>query len=205
MTEERQKLEDPLVPIEEYLEAGAHIGSKFKTSNMDRFAYKCRDDGLWVLDITKIDERIKKAVKMISRQDPSKILIVAGREYAQKPAEKAAEKLGAKKKIGRYTPGLLTNPSGKEFLEPDLVITADPSVDKQAIKEAANAKVPVISLCDTSNRVDNIDFILPLNNKGKKSLALTYYLLTRETLKERDVIKEDDEFESEIEDFETEK
>lgn len=208
MTEETQgneKLEDPLIPVEKYLEAGIHIGSKFKTGKMDEFVYKCRDDGLWILDITKIDKRIKEAIKMISRQHPGKILVVAGRSYAQKPAKKMAQTIGADSIIGRYTPGLLTNPEGKEFKEPDLVITADPSVDGQAIKEAAKAKVPVISLCDTSNMVPNIDLIVPANNKGKKSLALTYYLIAREVMKEKGIISEDEEFEPETEDFKTQK
>ncbi|MDY6777945.1 MAG: 30S ribosomal protein S2, partial [Candidatus Nanohaloarchaea archaeon] len=40
--------------------------------------------------------------------------------------------------------------------------------------------------------------------KGKRSVALVYYLLAREYLKERGEIKEDDDFDYEIDDFETE-
>lgn len=205
MPEEQEKLEDPLVEIEKYLEAGAHIGSKYKTGPMSEFAYKCRDDGLWILDLTEVDGRLKKAANLIAQQEPDEVLIVAGRRYAQKPAEKMAEIIGAKTATGRYPPGLLTNPSGKKFLEPGLVFTSDPSVDSQAIKESTKAKVPVISLCDTSNMVKNIDLIVPINNKGKKSLALAYFLITREVLKERGVIKSNDEFSHEIEDFEIKK
>lgn len=203
--EEENKLEDPLVPVEEYLESGIHIGSKFKTGKMDEFTYKCRDDGLWILDIKKIDQRLKKAINMIAREDTNQILVIAGRSYAQKPAKEMAEKIGAEPIIGRYTPGTLTNPEGKEFREPDLIITADPSIDGQAIEEASKAKVPVISLCDTSNMVPNIDLIVPANNKGKKSLALVYYLIAREVLKEKRIISEDEEFEPEVEDFKTQR
>ncbi len=198
---EQGKIENPLVSVEKYLETGAHIGSKYKTGQMDPFTYKCRDDGLWLLNIAKIDERIKKAANMIAEKDPNKILVVAGRKYAQKPAEKMADKIGANSETGRYPPGLLTNPRGDKFLEPELVITADPSVDQQAIEEARISKTPVISLCDTSNMVNNIDLILPINNKGKQSLALAYYLIARETLKNKEIIKENDEFDEEIEDF----
>jgi len=48
---------------------------------------------------------------------------------------------------------------------------------------------------------NGIDFVVPCNNKGKKSLALIFYLLAREYLKEKGVIKEDKEFNYEIEDF----
>ncbi len=208
MPEEKQgekQLEDPLLPIEEYLEAGVHIGSKYKTGKMDEFVYKCRNDGLWILNINKVDQRLKKAVNMIAKQDPAKILVVAGRSYAQKPAKKMADMIGATPVIGRYTPGTLTNPEGKEFREPDLIITTDPAIDGQAIKEAGKAKVPVISLCDTSNMVPNIDLIVPVNNKGKKSLATVFYLLAREVMKEKGIISDNEEFEPEIEDFMTKK
>lgn len=201
--QEKMKLENPLVPLEKYLEAGVHIGSKFKTGKMNEFTYKCRDDGLWVLNITTIDKKIKTAAKMIARQNPDSMMLVAGRTYAQKPAKKMAEIIGAKTVLGRFTPGMLTNPEGREFLEPDLVMTADPSVDRQAIKESKTAKIPVISLCDTSNMVANIDLIIPVNNKGKESLALVYYLLTREVLKEKELIKDNDEFNYEVDDFKT--
>lgn len=203
--QEEMKLKNPLIPIEEYLETGAHIGSKYKTGKMDEFVYKARDDGLWVLDINKIDQRLKRAANMISKEDPAKVLIVAGRSYAQKPAKKLAEMIGAKVTIERYTPGTLTNPEGDEFMEPELLLTADPSIDGQAIEEATKAKVPVISLCDTSNMVQNIDLIIPINNKGKKSLSLAFYLIAREVMKQKGIISENDEFEPEIEDFKTER
>ncbi len=203
--EDKMNLENPLVPLEKYLEAGVHIGSKFKTGKMNEFTYKCRDDGLWVLNITEIDQRIKTAAKMIAKQEPGKILLVAGRTYAQKPVNKMAEILGTKAAIRRFTPGMLTNPKGKKFIEPNLVVTADPSVDRQAIKEARTAKIPVISLCDTSNIVANIDLIIPVNNKGKESLALIYYLLTREALKEKGTIEKNEEFNYKPEDFKTER
>jgi len=44
--------------------------------------------------------------------------------------------------------------------------------------------------------------ILPVNNKGKKSLALVFWLLAREVLKAKGKITSDDEFTHKIEDFE---
>ena len=48
-----------LVPNDTYLKAGIHIGTKFKTKFMSEFIYKTRPDGLSVLNVQKIDERIK--------------------------------------------------------------------------------------------------------------------------------------------------
>ena len=197
MTEEKN-----LVPLEKYLEAGVHIGSKFKSGDMRRFIYKIRNDGLCVLDINNINSRIGTAANFIAQYEPNEILVVAGRAYSQRPAKKFAEAIGAKHITGRFVPGTLTNPSNENFTEPKLLITADPPVDRQAIKEAIKAKVAVLSLCDTSNMTRNIDYILPMNNKGKKALALVYWLLAKEVLKIRGTIKTDDEFDKKPEDFE---
>lgn len=192
-----------LVPLEKYLEAGVHIGSKFKSGDMRRFVYKTRGDGLCVLDVNTLNDRIATAAKFIASFEPEKILVVAGRTYAQKPAKVFAETIGAKYIIGRFIPGTLTNPSNENFVEPELIVTADPPVDRQAIKEAKKAKIPVVSLCDTSNMTRNIDMIIPVNNKGKKALALIYWLLGREVLLNKKIITSEKEYEKVVADFET--
>ncbi|MFH0986567.1 MAG: 30S ribosomal protein S2 [Candidatus Micrarchaeota archaeon] len=192
-----------LIPLEKYLEAGVHIGSKYRSGDMRKFIYKCRNDGLCVLDIAMLNSRIITASKFISRYEPSEVLVVAARNYAQKPSKMFAEAIGAMSVIGRFVPGTLTNPGNDNFLEPKLIVTADPPADRQAIKEAVTAKIPVLSLCDTSNLTKNIDYIIPINNKGKKSLALTYWLLARECLKIRGVIEKDSQFDKTTEDFES--
>ena len=45
-----------LVPLDQYLKSGIHIGTKFKTKYMEQFIYKTRPDGLSVLNLQKIDE-----------------------------------------------------------------------------------------------------------------------------------------------------
>ncbi len=192
-----------LVPLEKLLEAGVHIGSKFKTGNMKRFVYKHRNDGLCVLDVNQTQERIRIAARFLATYDPEDILIVAGRAYAQKPAKTMAETIQAKYVIGRFIPGTLTNPANENFVEPRVVLVADPPIDRQAIQEAKKAKIPVISLCDSSNLTKNIDLVIPANNKGKKSLALIFWLLTREFLKNKGIIKSDSEFKKRPEEYES--
>jgi len=53
--------------------------------------------------------------------------------------------------------------------------------------------IPVIALCDTNNQSNNIDLVIPCNNKGKKSLGLLFYILTKEYMKKRTLIKDDKE------------
>jgi small subunit ribosomal protein S2 len=105
---------------------------------------------------------------------------------------------------GRFRPGTLTNPNAKGFLEPELLIVTDPLADAQALHEAENIGIPVVGLCDTNNETKFLDLVIPTNNKGRRALALVYWILTRELLKEKGKIKSYDDFKSAVEDFEAE-
>lgn len=169
-----------LVSIDEYLAAGVHIGTQQKTQDMMRFVYRVRTDGLYVLDIQSTDERIRVAAKLLSHYDPSRILVVSSRQYGQHPARMFSRSLGTRAMLGRFIPGLLTNPQIHGFFEPDVVIVTDPAGDAQVLKEASSIGVPVVALCDTNNLISNVDLVIPTNNKGRKALSLVYWLLARE-------------------------
>jgi len=202
--EEKKEDEGMLIPEETYMTSGAHIGTRQKTADIKQFIYKVRNDGLYIIDVKKTDERIKIAAKFLSKYDPSSILIVSVRQYGQKPIKKLAEYTGIQVLDGRFRPGTLTNPNAKGFLEPELIILTDPLADVQALHEAENIGIPVIGLCDTNNETKYLDLVIPTNNKGRRALALVYWLLTRATLKEQGKIKSYDEFKPTVEDFEAE-
>ena len=210
MTEEKQKKEvknedeGMAIPEETYMTSGAHIGTRQKTADIKNFIYKVRNDGLYIIDVKKTDERIKIAAKFIVKYDPNSILIVSVRQYGQKPIKKLAEHTGIQVLDGRFRPGTLTNPNAKGFLEPELLIVTDPLADAQALHEAENIGIPVIGLCDTNNETKYLDLVIPTNNKGRRALALVYWLLTRAILKEQDKIKSYDDFKPTVEDFEAE-
>ncbi len=181
------ELKEPLVPVEEYLAAGVHIGTQQKSKDMMKFIYRVRGDGLYILDIQATDERIKTAAKFLSQYDPAKILIVTSRQYGQYPAKKFAETIGGMSVIGRFIPGMLTNQRLNKYIEPDVVVVTDPIGDSQAITEAVQAGIPIVALCDTNNMTKYVDMVIPTNNKGRKALSMIYYLLTREMLHLRGV------------------
>ena len=74
-------------------------------------------------------------------------------------------------------------------------MVTDPAADAQALSEAVKSGLPVVAICDANNRLRNVDLALPANNKGRRSLALVYWLLAREMLKLRGTLKSDLEFE----------
>ncbi len=196
MTEEKL-----LVPQDVYLKSGIHIGTKFRTRYMEKFIYKTRPDGLSVLNLQKIDERIKVAAKFLAHYDPKDILIVSRRENGWKGTRLFGKLTGAKVFAGRYPPGIMTNPNLEIFIEPKIILVTDLWPDKNAVSDANLVGIPVIALCDTNNQSNNVDLVVPCNNKGKKSLGLFFYILTREFLREKGLIGKDEEMKEKIEDF----
>ncbi len=201
-SDEKNEEEGLLVQEDVYLTSGVHIGTQQKSADMKEFIYKVRTDGLYVLDIKKTDRRIKMAAKFLAKVDPSRILVVAARQYGQKPSKLFARTIGASIFAGRFVPGTLTNPNLPEYTEPDILLVTDPAADQQALREAMKLRIPVIGLCDANNETRNVDLIIPTNNKGRRALATVYWLLTREVQKARGEIGSDEDFTLTLEDFE---
>ncbi|WP_457742496.1 30S ribosomal protein S2 [Thermococcus sp.] len=195
-------MEEYLVPLDQYLAAGVHIGTQQKTQDMKKFIYRVRQDGLYVLDVRKTDERLKVAGKFLAKFDPESILAVSVRLYGQKPVKKFGEVTGAKAIPGRFLPGTMTNPQVKNFFEPDVIIVTDPRADHQAMKEAVEIGIPIVALVDTENFLSYVDLAIPTNNKGRKALALIYWILAREILYNRKEIESREDFKIPVEDFE---
>lgn len=194
--------EELLLPQEIMLSAGIHIGTRMKTKDMEPFIYRVRPDGLFVLDIKRTDERIRVAAKFLARFEPSKIVVVAARLYGHTPVTKFCEMTGAIPIVERFVPGTISNPFYPNRIEPDVVVVSDPRADSQAIKEAASMGIPVMALCSTDNEFSGIDLVIPTNNKGRRALAVVYWLLARQILRERGELPPDKDMNLSIEDFE---
>lgn len=194
--------EELLLPQDTLLSAGIHIGTRMKTKDMMPFIYRVRPDGLFVLDVKKTDERIRIAAKFLARYEPSKIVAVAARLYGREPVRKFCEVTKATPIIGRFIPGMLSNPLYAGRIEPNAVIVSDPKADAQAVKEAGAIGIPVIALCSTDNEFAGVDFVIPTNNKGRRALAVIYWLLARQMLREKGELPADGNPTLTIDDFE---
>ena len=193
--------ENLLIDSNEYLKSGIHIGTKFKTKYMAEFIYKTRTDGLSVLNLKKIDERIALAANMLAQYAPEDIIIVSRRENGWKGLNQLHKLTGIKVINGRYPPGILTNPQLETFTEPKIVMVSDPWPDKNVVEDALKVGLPVIGLCDTNNQSNKIDLVVPCNNKGKKSIGLLYYLIAREYLRKRGILGSSEEMSAKMDDF----
>ena len=194
--------EELLLPRDTLLSAGIHIGTRMKTRDMEPFIYRVRPDGLFVLDVKKTDDRIRVTGKFLSRYEPSKVAVAATRLYAHEPVKKFCELTGAMPLIGRFIPGMLSNPLYPNRVDPEIIVVSDPRADAQAVKEASAVGIPIVALCSTDNEFSGVDLVIPTNNKGRRALAIIFWLLARQVQRERGELAADKNPVATIDDFE---
>jgi small subunit ribosomal protein S2 len=198
-----EKMVVPMLSEKALLATGIRIGTQVRTKSMEQFTTRPRPDGLHLLDYSKTLHRIDVAGKFISFVGPQNVVVYTSRDYGKVPVEKFCEVTKAIPVIGRFMPGTLTNPLFPGHLDVDLIVVADPASDTQAIVEAANMGTPVIAVCDTDNITDDIDLVIPGNNRGRRSLATIFWLLARSVLTHSSLITGDQLLKYTIDDFET--
>lgn len=190
-----------LVPLDTYLASGMHIGTKFRTKHMMPYIYKVNPNGLCVLNIQEIDKRIMQAGRILGKYAPEDILVVGRRENAWKAVRAFGKATGCKYFAGRYPAGIITNTNLDTFFEPKLMVVVDPFPDKNAVHDALISGIPIVALCDSNNTTENVDFVVPCNNKGSKSIGLIFYILASRYLQERGVLPKDKLIDAPVEDF----
>jgi len=171
------------------LAAHVHIGTKNLDPNMERYVWRRKQDGVYLLNLGKTWEKLTLAARIIvAIENPEDVVVVSARPYGQRAVFKFAQHTGAAYIGGRYTPGTFTNQIQRKFIEPRLLVVTDPRVDHQPVREASYVNIPCIAFCNTDAPLEHVDVAIPANNRAKHSIALMYWLLAREVLRMRAII-----------------
>jgi len=173
--------------------ADTHISTRKVEPGMKTYVYGKADQsntefiGCSLIDLQKTWDKLVLAARVLAAvEDPASIYCVGQRLFAQRAIIKFAKQIGATGKPGRFTPGQFTNQVTKCFVEPRILLVADPRTDSQAVKEASYVNIPTIAFCGSDSNLQYIDIAIPGNNRVKESLGLLYWLLAREVKRIRD-------------------
>ncbi|CAI8598859.1 unnamed protein product [Vicia faba] len=132
--------------IQMMLAADVHLGTKNCDFQMERYIFKRRNDGIYIINLGKTWEKLQLAARVIvAIENPQDIIVQSARPYGQRAVLKFAQYTGAHAIAGRHTPGTFTNQLQTSFSEPRLLILTDPRTDHQPIKEAALGNIPTIA------------------------------------------------------------
>ncbi|CAD6209421.1 unnamed protein product [Miscanthus lutarioriparius] len=124
--------------IQMMLAADVHLGTKNCDFQMERYVFKRRTDGIYIINLGKTWEKLQLAARVIvAIENPQDIIVQSARPYGQRAVLKFAQYTGAHAIAGRHTPGTFTNQLQTSFSEPRLLILTDPRTDHQPIKESA--------------------------------------------------------------------
>jgi len=197
------KMVIPQLSEKALLATGIRIGTPIRTKTMEQFTTRQRPDGLQMIDYSKTLHRIEIAGKFIAFVGAQNAVVYTAREHGATAVQKFCELTGAIPLVGRFMPGTLTNPLYPGHLDAELIVVADPTSDGQAIVEAGSQGIPVVAVCDTDNVTDDIDLVIPGNNRGRKAIAAIFWLLARATLAHAGLLGADQQMKYSIEDFET--
>jgi small subunit ribosomal protein S2 len=178
-----------LIPLEDYVKYSAHLGKRVVTPGMRQFVYKRRADGLAVIKTEDIDKRLQQAIDFILKYDLKDVIVVCKREAGWAAAKIFSDLTGIRVFTKKYPAGIITNINLPDFFEPELIFVCDSWLDRNALKDALRINKKIVALCDTNNPTQDIDLVVPCNNKNAKALGIVFYLLTREILKRKGIEK----------------
>jgi small subunit ribosomal protein SAe len=188
--------------IKKLLLCNVHLGKKVCNNLMKIYVWKKRKDGIFIINISKTLKKINLAARaIVAIKNPNDIIAISNETISQRAIIKFAQYTGCQIILGRWTPGKFTNQSCKTFSEPQLIILTDPKANMQPLNESSFVNIPTIAFCNTEAELKFVDIAIPGNNINKHSVALLWWMLSREVLRMRGNISRLDEWDIPIDFF----
>jgi small subunit ribosomal protein S2 len=178
-----------LTPLEDYIKTASYLGTKVITPTMRKYVYRRRLDGLAILNTLLVDKKLAEGINFVKRFKPADWTLVCKREAGWRGAKMFSELTGVRIYTKKYPSGVLTNTVLSDFIETKMIMICDPWLDKNALADAKNIRIPVIGICDTNNHTADVDVVIIGNNKSNKSMGLFFWLLAREYMKAHGIDK----------------
>jgi small subunit ribosomal protein S2 len=178
-----------LTPLEDYIKTASYLGTKVITPSMRKYVYRRRLDGLAILNTLLVDKKLADAIDFVKQYKPDEWTLICKREAGWRAAKMFSELTGVRLFTKKYPAGVLTNTVLENFIETKMIFICDPWLDKNALADAKNIRIPVTGICDTNNHTTDVDIVAIANNKSNKSLGLIFWLLAREYMKEHGIDK----------------
>jgi len=189
VTGEKKEDQTILTPLEDYIKTASYLGTKVITPTMRKYVYRRRLDGLAILNTLLVDKKLADGIDFIKRFKPSDWTLVCKREAGWRGAKMFSELTGVRTYTKKYPSGVLTNTVLSDFIETKMIMICDPWLDKNALADAKNIRIPVIGICDTNNHTTDVDVVMIGNNKSNKSMGLVFWLIAKEYMKSHNIKK----------------
>lgn len=189
LDEDKKEDQTILTSLEDYIKTASYLGTKVITPTMRKYVYRRRLDGLAILNTLLVDKKLAEAIDFIKQFKPNDWTLVCKREASWRGAKMFAELTGVRTYTKKYPSGVLTNTMLDDFIETKMILIGDPWLDKNALADAKNIRIPVVGICDTNNHTANVDVVIIGNNKSNKSMGLFFWLMAREYMKTHNIDK----------------